>query len=132
MQQRTDPSSYFVAGGRLAMVILVVFSYPLQAHPCRASLDKVLAWASPSSRGFKNPPPPSPFKYFAMTTTILILSYVVAITISELDLVKRKVIIILLDLMFINNFSIGIVICWFNWIYNNILHFTWFILLQDS
>ncbi|CAO3656923.1 unnamed protein product [Mucor hiemalis] len=81
------PSSYFVAGGRLAMVILVVFSYPLQAHPCRASLDKVLAWASPSSRGFKNPPPPSPFKYFAMTTTILILSYVVAITITELDLV---------------------------------------------
>jgi hypothetical protein len=83
-----DPPSYFVAGGRLAMVILVIFSYPLQAHPCRASLDKVLAGLSPSSRGFKVPPPPSPFKYFAMTTAILILSYVVAITVSQLDLVR--------------------------------------------
>ncbi|CAO3650435.1 unnamed protein product [Mucor fragilis] len=81
------PPSYFVAGGRLAIVILVIFSYPLQAHPCRASLDKVLAWGSASARGSKVPPPPSAFKYFAMTTSILILSYVVAITVTELDLV---------------------------------------------
>ncbi|GAN08829.1 amino acid transporter [Mucor ambiguus] len=81
------PPSYFVAGGRLAIVILVIFSYPLQAHPCRASLDKVLAWGSASARGSKVPPPPSAFKYFAMTTSILILSYIVAITVTELDLV---------------------------------------------
>ncbi|CAO3650813.1 unnamed protein product [Cunninghamella blakesleeana] len=77
----------FVAGGRLAIVILVVFSYPLQAHPCRASLDKVLAWRTPEARGLKVPPVASPFKYFAMTTTILVLSYLVAITVSKLDLV---------------------------------------------
>ncbi|KAI8084094.1 transmembrane amino acid transporter protein-domain-containing protein [Gilbertella persicaria] len=85
------PPSYFVAGGRLAMVISCIFSYPLQAHPCRASLDKVLTLLSPS-KGLKasplsSPPPPSAFKYFAMTTTILIASYLVAITITELDLV---------------------------------------------
>lgn len=85
---RKDPPSYFVAGGRLAIVILVIFSYPLQAHPCRASLDKVLAWGSHSSNGFKVPPPPSPFKYFAMTTAILILSYIAAITVTQLDLVN--------------------------------------------
>ncbi|KAI8328570.1 transmembrane amino acid transporter protein-domain-containing protein [Chlamydoabsidia padenii] len=79
--------SLFVACGRLAIVILVVFSYPLQAHPCRASLDKVLAWNSPNTRGLKVPPLPSPFKYFAMTTTILICSYLVAITVTKLDLV---------------------------------------------
>ncbi|KAI8080009.1 transmembrane amino acid transporter protein-domain-containing protein [Halteromyces radiatus] len=79
--------SLFVAGGRLAIVILVVFSYPLQAHPCRASLDKVLAWRTPEARGLKVPPLPSPFKYFAMTTTILVTSYLVAITVSKLDLV---------------------------------------------
>lgn len=83
-----DPPSYFVAGGRLAIVILVIFSYPLQAHPCRASLDKVLAWGSASARGSKVPPPASAFKYFAMTTSILILSYIVAITVTELDLVS--------------------------------------------
>ncbi|KAI9249639.1 transmembrane amino acid transporter protein-domain-containing protein [Sporodiniella umbellata] len=73
-------SSYFVAGGRLAIVILVVFSYPLQAHPCRASLDKVFLWGN-------HKPQPSVFKYFAMTTTILILSYIVAITVTKLDVV---------------------------------------------
>ncbi|KAI8975068.1 transmembrane amino acid transporter protein-domain-containing protein [Mycotypha africana] len=82
------PPSYFVAGGRLAMVILVVFSYPLQAHPCRASLDKVLAWFSAPSADVKlTPPPPSELKFYAMTTTILILSYITAITVTELDLV---------------------------------------------
>ncbi|ORY95058.1 transmembrane amino acid transporter protein-domain-containing protein [Syncephalastrum racemosum] len=81
------PPSLFVACGRLAIVILVVFSYPLQAHPCRASLDKILAWRSPEARGLKVPPPPSAFKYFAMTTVILIGSYLLAITVSKLDLV---------------------------------------------
>ncbi|KAI8147320.1 transmembrane amino acid transporter protein-domain-containing protein [Fennellomyces sp. T-0311] len=81
------PQSAFVAGGRLAIVILVVFSYPLQAHPCRASLDKVLAWRSPEARGLKVPPPPSALKYFIMTTVILVGSYLLAITVSELDLV---------------------------------------------
>ncbi|KAI9493525.1 transmembrane amino acid transporter protein-domain-containing protein [Zychaea mexicana] len=81
------PQSPFVAGGRLAIVVLVVFSYPLQAHPCRASLDKILAWRSPEARGLKVPPPPSALKYFIMTTTILVGSYLIAITVSELDLV---------------------------------------------
>ena len=82
-----DPSSLFVAGGRLAIVILVVFSYPLQAHPCRASLDKILAWRTPEARGLKVPPPPSAIKYFIMTTAILVGSYALAITVTQLDVV---------------------------------------------
>lgn len=82
-----DPPSIFVAGGRLAIVILVVFSYPLQAHPCRASLDKILAWRTPEARGLKVPPPPSAIKYFIMTTAILIGSYALAITVTQLDVV---------------------------------------------
>ncbi|CDH60214.1 amino acid [Lichtheimia corymbifera JMRC:FSU:9682] len=81
------PQSGFVAGGRLAIVILVVFSYPLQAHPCRASLDKILAWSSPETRNRKVPPPPSAFKYFIVTTCILVASYLIAITVTELDVV---------------------------------------------
>lgn len=83
-----DPQSGFVAGGRLAIVILVVFSYPLQAHPCRASLDKILAWSSPETRNRKVPPPPSAFKYFIVTTCILVASYLIAITVTELDVVS--------------------------------------------
>jgi amino acid permease len=34
-------SSLFIAIGQLAIVILVLVSYPLQVHPCRNCLDKV-------------------------------------------------------------------------------------------
>lgn len=35
-------TSVFIAVGQLAIVILVLFSYPLQVHPCRNCLDKIL------------------------------------------------------------------------------------------
>ncbi|TFK39871.1 transmembrane amino acid transporter protein-domain-containing protein [Crucibulum laeve] len=34
-------TSLFIAIGQLAIVIMVLFSYPLQVHPCRNCLDKV-------------------------------------------------------------------------------------------
>ncbi|KAG1461218.1 hypothetical protein G6F46_004116 [Rhizopus delemar] len=70
------PQSYFVAFGRLAIVILVIFSYPLQAHPCRASLEKTLAHHTSHKRS-----------HFILTTAILVLSFLVAISISQLDIV---------------------------------------------
>lgn len=36
-------SSLFVAIGRLGIVLMVIASYPLQVHPCRAAVDKILA-----------------------------------------------------------------------------------------
>ncbi len=35
-------TSLFIAVGQLAIVLLVLFGYPLQVHPCRNSIDKVL------------------------------------------------------------------------------------------
>lgn len=37
-------TSIFIACGQLAIVVLVLFSYPLQVHPCRNCLDKVFQW----------------------------------------------------------------------------------------
>ena len=34
-------TSIFVAVGQLAIAILVMFSYPMQVHPCRNCLDKI-------------------------------------------------------------------------------------------
>lgn len=34
-------TSLFIAIGQLAIVILVLFSYPLQVHPCRNCVDKI-------------------------------------------------------------------------------------------
>ena len=35
--------------GRAAIVVLVMFSYPLQVHPCRASVDAVVKWRPTTS-----------------------------------------------------------------------------------
>lgn len=82
-----DPASLFVTGGRIAIVILVLLSYPLQAHPCRASLDKVLSAHSTRASGNKVPPPPSTLKFISLTIGILIATYIVAMTMTKLDLV---------------------------------------------
>ena len=34
-------TSIFIAVGQLAIAILVMFSYPMQVHPCRNCLDKI-------------------------------------------------------------------------------------------
>ncbi|KAJ9480335.1 Vacuolar amino acid transporter 5 [Pseudozyma hubeiensis] len=39
-------TSLFVCFGRVSIIVLTIFSYPLQVHPCRASLDKVFSKAS--------------------------------------------------------------------------------------
>lgn len=38
------PPGVYATIGRAAIVMLVIFSYPLQCHPCRASVDAVLKW----------------------------------------------------------------------------------------
>src|ERR1700712_1224753 len=38
------PPSVPATIGRAAIVVLVMFSYPLQVHPCRASIDGILNW----------------------------------------------------------------------------------------
>jgi amino acid permease len=82
-----DPASLFVTGGRIAIVILVLLSYPLQCHPCRASLDKVLSARSTRAAGNKVPPPPSTLKFISITIGILVATYIVAMTMTKLDLV---------------------------------------------
>ncbi|CAD6591425.1 MAG: hypothetical protein ASARMPREDX12_005163 [Alectoria sarmentosa] len=97
--------------GKAAIVILVMFSYPLQVHPCRASVDAVLKWRprssadsannSPSRSGLLQPPakPSSKPKgdgmgetrFAAITVAIIVLSYIVAMTVSSLEKVLAYV-----------------------------------------
>lgn len=103
--------------GRAAIVVLVMFSYPLQVHPCRASVDAVLKWrpksskqkltpsATPSSTSSAPSPEYGPkpqagktrvtelseTRFAAITTGIIILSYVVAMTVSSLEAVLAYV-----------------------------------------
>ncbi|BCS29463.1 putative amino acid transporter [Aspergillus puulaauensis] len=95
--------------GRAAIVILVMFSYPLQCHPCRASVDAVLRWRPKRSaggnegsphrhpllpggpRGSRTAEPMSDLRFSIITTSILILSYIVAMTVSSLEAVLAYV-----------------------------------------
>jgi amino acid permease len=100
------PPGLWATIGRAAIVILVMFSYPLQCHPCRASVDAVLRWRpKPSSAGNDNSPHRHPLlgprgsrapemsdlRFSVITTTILVLSYIVAMTVSSLEAVLAYV-----------------------------------------
>ncbi|GES73697.1 vacuolar amino acid transporter 5 [Rhizophagus clarus] len=79
----------FVTIGRVAFVILILFSYPLQAHPARACLDKIFTFTSHSKNGYSklSSPDMSNTKFLILTSGILISSYIIAILVSKLDLV---------------------------------------------
>ncbi|KAL4967438.1 transmembrane amino acid transporter protein-domain-containing protein [Aspergillus stella-maris] len=104
------PPGLWATIGRAAIVILVMFSYPLQCHPCRASVDAVLRWRPKRSRsnrtegsphrnpllpggprGSRAPEPMSDLRFSVITTSILILSYIVAMTVSSLEAVLAYV-----------------------------------------
>lgn len=106
------PPSIASTIGKAAIVILVMFSVPLQVHPCRASLDAVLKWRpnrssrredSPSNRNLL-PTAAGPTdshgaplavisetRFALLTTLIIVLSYVTALTVSQLDRVLAYV-----------------------------------------
>ncbi|KAG6367677.1 hypothetical protein INS49_001871 [Diaporthe citri] len=106
------PSSAASTIGKAAIVVLVMFSVPLQVHPCRASLDAVLRWRpnrahrgpdSPSNRSLlPNSSGPtdshgapavsmSDMRFALLTTVIIVLAYITSLTVSQLDRVLAYV-----------------------------------------
>lgn len=94
-------TSLFIAVGQLAIVILVLFSYPLQVHPCRNCLDKV--FGAGISHGPAKPAitegdndevadedhvhaEMSPFKHTYLTTGIVVLGFIIAYFVDSLEL----------------------------------------------
>lgn len=83
-------NSMFIAICRLAISILVLFSYPLQLHPCRASLDKVFASRKEGDElqddhAAREIPLA---KYVAMTSGILLASFLIAVNVRRLETVR--------------------------------------------
>lgn len=95
--------------GRLAIVILVMFSYPLQIHPCRASIDACLKWRprrrtrgedSPSRANLLNQAGPKQatrnvemgdVRFAVISTVLIVLSFITAMTVSSLEKVLAYV-----------------------------------------
>ncbi|OKL61621.1 hypothetical protein UA08_03859 [Talaromyces atroroseus] len=100
------PPSISATIGRAAIVVLVMFSYPLQVHPCRASVDAVLKWipsrtrnsndVSPHRypllpRASRGPEPMSDLRFAAITSSIIVLSFIAAMTVNSLEAVLAYV-----------------------------------------
>lgn len=67
---------------RAGIVILVLFSYPLQIHPCRASVTHL--FPAPSSA---SPAGAEAVKHILITTFLLLITFVISINITQLELV---------------------------------------------
>lgn len=91
------PASWTSTIGRAAIVILVMFSYPLQAHPARASIDNVLKWRPFANRNGPRPAVAarsvemSDRRFAAITTCILVGTFVVAMLVNSLERVLAYV-----------------------------------------
>ncbi|THH05401.1 hypothetical protein EW145_g4823 [Phellinidium pouzarii] len=93
-------TSLFIAIGQLAIVVLVLFSYPLQVHPCRNCLDKVfhdgghLIIHKPVGEGDESniddehaAAEMSPRKHALLTAGVIGFGFLIAFFVSDLQLV---------------------------------------------
>ena len=89
-------TSLFIAVGQLAIVILVLFSYPLQVHPCRNCLDKVFhAGEAVVAAGQEDEDTDhashdmSPFKHTVLTLAIVGAGFTIAYFVNDLQMGKN-------------------------------------------
>ncbi|KAF9054505.1 transmembrane amino acid transporter protein-domain-containing protein [Panaeolus papilionaceus] len=99
-------TTLFIAFGQLAIVVLVLFSYPLQVHPCRNCLDKVFHHSktvakSADAGGAEDEDEVVPeiegdehahtemsrFKHVVLTTAIIVSGFTIAFLVDDLELV---------------------------------------------
>lgn len=92
-------TSLFIAIGQLAIVILVMFSYPLQVHPCRNCLDKVFHAGHVAHKQLSNgedeeevedehggSPDMSPLKHAILTIAIIASGFTIAFFVDDLQM----------------------------------------------
>ena len=96
-------TSLFIAVGQLAIAILVLFSYPLQVHPCRNCLDKVFSAGhvlpaktgsldemdEPEIMNEHGSPDMSPTKHVLLTIGIVLCGFTIAYFVDDLQMGKQ-------------------------------------------
>ncbi|KAI0306057.1 vacuolar amino acid transporter 5 [Multifurca ochricompacta] len=87
-------TSLFIAVGQLAIAILVLFSYPLQVHPCRNCLDKVFHFGSTTDKfgheGVEDEHGAgdmTPLKHTVLTAAVVAGTFSIAYFVDNLEMV---------------------------------------------
>nr|GAT55261.1 predicted protein [Mycena chlorophos] len=90
-------TSLFIAIGQLAIVVLVLFSYPLQVHPCRNCLDKIFHSSEIKAQTDEGEDEVvdadhatgemSPLKHTLLTAAIIISGFTIAFFVDDLQMV---------------------------------------------
>jgi hypothetical protein len=139
-------TTVFVAVGQLAIVVLVLFSYPLQVHPCRNCLDKVFHHGhvvvpakdtvdedegnedeDADHAGDEHAQEMSGLKYFLLTTGIVLGGFIIAYLVDDLRLGKGADRILPIALLI--PFSSALV-CGCNWVDDDFVHSAGALLLE--
>jgi Transmembrane amino acid transporter protein len=131
-------TSIFIAVGQLAIAILVLFSYPLQVHPCRNCLDKVFHFGQ-SLNAVKQTVDDdedeedddddghghsemSKLKHLLLTMAIVVSGFIIAYMMDDLQIGSY---FLLGDFIPDVNLGSSFVICGGNWVNGDIVHSTW-------
>lgn len=144
-------TSLFIAMGQLAIVVLVLFSYPLQVHPCRNCLDKVFnpSHAMPpkvvsaeaedededesviggDEHGHVAHTEMSSFKHNALTAGIVIAGFTIAYLVDDLQMGEH---FIILTILWRSLTSYSFVVCWSNWLHYYLFYFARPVLLEGA
>lgn len=130
-------TSIFIAVGQLAIAILVLFSYPLQVHPCRNCLDKVFHFGQslnavkPTVDGDEEEDDDddddhghnemSKLKHFLLTMAIVASGFMIALMVDDLQIGTY---FLLGDFASDVNLGSSSFVCGGNWVNDDIVHST--------
>lgn len=132
-------TSIFIAVGQLAIAILVLFSYPLQVHPCRNCLDKVFGSSNvvkPTVEGDDEDDDEdddhghsemSAMKHFLLTMVIVASGFAISYMVDDLQIS----VYLLLGIFFFGiDLGSSFVICGSNRVDDDIVHSSWPVFLE--
>lgn len=135
-------TTLFIAVGQLAIAILVMFSYPLQVHPCRNSLDKMFHSGDTTSKAVihvdgeeeddvvdedHGTGEMSSFKHATLTAGIVTSGFVIAYFVDDLQTGEFIYVSLVIPVTIPSRST---VVCWVNGVHNSVIHPARIILLE--
>jgi len=128
-------TSLFIAVGQLAIAILVMFSYPLQVHPCRNCLDKVFHFGQVEAKQVTESEDDefvdddhthaemSPLKHTLLTMAIVGIGFAVAFFVDDLQMGTYSAHSVFPNLVVVTDYNLDSpVVCRIYWVHYDLIY----------